>query len=64
MDKARELEKRPQFNNKTKEGSFLDSDIKAVPYKFIPKYKNETFIMPQRVFERGRAGKRCTNHPI
>ena len=24
--------------------------IHPVPYKFIPKYKNETFIMPNRVF--------------
>lgn len=61
MEKSRQLETRPLFNNKTREGSFLDAEIKPVPYKFIPKYKNDTFIMPSRVFEKGKAGKRCTH---
>ena len=33
--------------------------MRSVPYLFIPKYKNETFIMPDRVFAKGKAGKRC-----
>lgn len=51
VEKSRELEQRPLFNNKTrKQSQLLDTDIHPVPYKFIPKYKNETFIMPNRVF--------------
>jgi hypothetical protein len=35
--------------------------VKPIPYIFVPKYKNETFIMPDRVFEKGKAGKRCNS---
>lgn len=41
---------RPLFNNKTREGELLDMEFKPVPYLFVPGYKNETFIMPDRVF--------------
>lgn len=57
--KRNELEERKLFNNKTKEGGLLDNKIKPVPYLFIPKYKNDTFIMPDRVFAKGKAAKRC-----
>jgi hypothetical protein len=53
------LQNRPQFNNKTKEGELIDDDLRPNPYNFIPGYKNNTFIMPSRVFEKGNAGKRC-----
>lgn len=54
------LQERKLFNNKTKEGGLIDSQVKPIPYKFIPKYKNDTFIMPDRVFAKGKAGRRCT----
>lgn len=41
---------RPFFNNKTKEGQLIDVEFKPVPYVFIPGYKNDTFIMPDRNF--------------
>jgi hypothetical protein len=53
------LQSRPKFNNKTKEGELIDADLRPTPYSFIPSYKNNTFIMPDRVFEKGSAGKRC-----
>jgi hypothetical protein len=52
------------FNNKTKDGELLDEDIKPIPYVFIPGYKNNTFIMPDRVLEKGDAAKRCTLRDI
>lgn len=54
------LQERKLFNNKTKEGGLIDNSVKPIPYKFIPKYKNDTFIMPDRVFAKGKAGRRCT----
>ena len=57
--KRSEFQSRPLFNNKTKHGEFIDGKVKPIPYMFIPKYKNDTFIMPNRVFAKGRAGKRC-----
>ena len=57
--RRKQSELRPLFNNKTKEGELLDKKSKLIPYVFIPKYKNETFTMPNRVFEKGKAGKRC-----
>jgi hypothetical protein len=35
-----ELEERSLFNNKTKQGGFIDDKFKPVPYIFIPKHKN------------------------
>jgi hypothetical protein len=61
-ERAKSFEQRPQFNNKTKDGELIDGRVQSVPYVFIPKYKNETFIMPDRVFEKGKAGKRCINY--
>jgi hypothetical protein len=58
------IQNRPEFNNKTKEGELIDVDFKPIPYVFVPAYKNNTFIMPNRVFEKGNAGKRCTKQPI
>lgn len=60
-EKKAAFENRPFFNNKTKEGELLEAEVKPIPYIFVPKYKNETFIMPDRVFEKGKAGKRCTS---
>jgi hypothetical protein len=40
MEKSLEMEKRPLFNNKTKEGGLLDGEMKLVSYRFIPKYRN------------------------
>lgn len=59
-----EFVNRPFFNNKTKPGNLLDKQVKQIPYYFIPGYKNETFIMPNRVFEKGKAGKRCNSDKI
>jgi hypothetical protein len=53
------IRNRPLFNNKTKEGDLIDLEFKGVPYVFVPGFKNNTFIMPNRVFEKGKAGKRC-----
>ena len=57
--KRQQFMSRPRFNNKTKEGELIDGVVKCVPYRFIPGYKNNTFIMPDRVFEKGNAAKRC-----
>lgn len=54
------MEQPKTFNNKTREGSFFTPQPPQNPYLFIPKYKNDTFIMPDRVFAKGQSGKRCT----
>lgn len=59
IKKSYRYRKTKPFNNKTKEGEFFEKNPPQVPYLFIPKYKNETFIMPDRIFEKGEAGKRC-----
>ena len=59
-----EIERRKAFNNKTREGNFFEPAPPQIPYLFIPKYKNDTFIMPDRVFATGQAGKRSTPSPI
>jgi len=38
------------FNNKTKQGGLFQEQPHQIPYLFIPKYKNDNFIMPDRVF--------------
>ena len=48
-----EMESRRQFNNKTKEGGFFTPQPPQNSYLFIPKYKNDTFIMPDKVFAKG-----------
>ena len=50
---------RPFYNNKTsKQGEMFDRQTRNVPYLFIPKYKNDTFIMPDRAFVKGKNAKR------
>lgn len=44
------LESRPMFNNKTREGELIDAQIRPVPYLFIPGFKSNDFIAPDRVF--------------
>ena len=52
------MNRRPLFNNKTKEGEYIEKEFKSIPYIFIPAYKNNNFIMPDRVLEKGEAAKR------
>ena len=52
------MARRPVFNNNTKEGDLIDKEVKSIPYMFIPAFKNNTFIMPDRVLEKGEAAKR------
>ena len=58
------MNRRPDFNNRIKEGELLDKEVKSIPYMLIPGNKNNTFIMPDRVLEKGEAAKRRIVIPI